>query len=100
MEINNKQVRKYDASKKRKTPTWSGQDVLQDSINIEQSQQIINQLNNIRVWPTGIHTLFKRLRVLMRMKVRHPVFDYLFTFIVVCNTVTLSLDSYGASDEL
>jgi hypothetical protein len=28
MEINNKQVRKYDASKKRKTPTWSGQDVL------------------------------------------------------------------------
>lgn len=24
MEINNKQVRKYDASKKRKTPTWSG----------------------------------------------------------------------------
>jgi len=52
------------------------------------------------VWPTGLHTLFKRLRVLMRMKVRHPVFDYLFTFIVVCNTVTLSLDSYGASDEL
>ena len=36
----------------------------------------------------------------MRMKVRHPVFDYLFTFIVVCNTVTLSLDSYGASEEL
>jgi hypothetical protein len=35
MEINNIQVRKYDASKKRKTPTWSGQDVLQDSINIE-----------------------------------------------------------------
>lgn len=34
MEINNIQVRKYDASK-RKTPTWSGQDVLQDSINIE-----------------------------------------------------------------
>lgn len=24
MEINNIQVRKYDASKKRKTPTWSG----------------------------------------------------------------------------
>ena len=36
----------------------------------------------------------------MRMKVRHPVFDYLFTFIVVCNTITLSLDAYGASDEL
>lgn len=34
------------------------------------------------------------------MKVRHPLFDYLFTFIVVCNTVTLSLDAYGVSAEL
>jgi len=52
------------------------------------------------VWPTGFHTILKRLRVLIRIKVRHPIFDYLFTFIVVCNTVTLSLDSYGASSEL
>lgn len=36
----------------------------------------------------------------MRIKVRHPLYDYLFTFIVVCNTITLSLDAYGVSDEL
>lgn len=52
------------------------------------------------MWPTGLHTFLKRLRVLMRIKVRHPLFDYLFTFIVVCNTVTLSLDAYGVSAEL
>ena len=36
----------------------------------------------------------------MRIKVRHIFFDYLFTFFVVCNTITLSLDAYGISDEL
>jgi len=37
---------------------------------------------------------------MMRIKVRHPLYDYLFTFIVVCNTITLSLDAYGVSAEL
>ena len=36
----------------------------------------------------------------MRIKVRHPLYDYLFTFIVICNTITLSLDAYGVSAEL
>ena len=27
-------------------------------------------------------------------------FDYLFTYIVICNTITLSLNSYGISNQL
>jgi len=58
----------------------------------------VDYLNSIRVWPTGIHTLLKRIRVILRIIVRNIYFDYLFTFFVLCNTILLSLDAYGISD--
>ena len=67
---------------------------------MDMSNQIVDHLNSIRVWPTGIYSFLKRLRVLIRMKVRHKYFSYLITFIVVCNAITLSLNSYGISDQL
>jgi hypothetical protein len=42
----------------------------------------------------------KRIRVLLRVIVRHPLFDNFFTFVVLCNTATLALDAYGNSAEL
>lgn len=37
---------------------------------------------------------------MLRIMVRHPLFDNFFTFVVLCNTTTLALDAYGNSAEL
>jgi hypothetical protein len=60
----------------------------------------VNKLNYIRVWPEGFIGYIKRIKVLLRMIVRHSLFDNFFTFVVICNTTTLALDAYGNSDEL
>jgi hypothetical protein len=41
-DINFKEVQKFDASKKRLTPIWSGQDVLEFKLNNEKSIRVVN----------------------------------------------------------
>lgn len=64
------------------------------------SYNIVDKLNSIRVWPEGLIGYLKRFRVVLRVIVRHPLFDNFFTFVVLCNTTTLALDAYGNSAEL
>ena len=54
----------------------------------------------IRVWPTGIAGIIKRVRYVLRIIVKHDLFDSVMTFMVILNTVTLALDHYDMDPEL
>ena len=91
-EVNFNQVRKFDASKKRNTPIWSGQDVIPDKLDASKSAIVCEILNKHRVWPLGIQGLYKRFRFIVRLHVKSDFYDNLFTFLVLLNTITLSMN--------
>mmetsp|Transcript_20713 Transcript_20713/g.31752 ORF Transcript_20713/g.31752 Transcript_20713/m.31752 type:complete len:131 (-) Transcript_20713:3441-3833(-) len=64
------------------------------------SKFIINHLNSIRVWPSGIHGIIKRIRFVLRIKVKSGIFDNSMTFAVLLNTITLSVQHYGQTQEM
>lgn len=92
LEVDFKEIRKFDAQRKRSKPIWSGQDVIPDHLDYEKSLGIISIINKHRVWPLGITGLWKRIRFVLRLHVKSDFFDNLMTFAVVLNTITLSLD--------
>ena len=55
LEIDFEEVRKIDASFKRRQPQWSGQEVLELSLNMEKSHWVVKKFNRLRVWPKGIY---------------------------------------------
>jgi hypothetical protein len=69
-------------------------------LNEEKSEWVIAQINDNRIWPEGLHGLYKRARFVMRIKVKSNFFDSLMTFAVLLNTVTLAMQKYGMEDEL
>jgi hypothetical protein len=85
---------------KRNRPMWSGQDVLPDQLDEAKSKWILSYLNTHRVWPVGIEGLVKRVRSVIRMHVKSDLYDSLFTFLVLLNTITLSLNKYGQKEEM
>ena len=99
-QVNFKEVRKSDASKKKKRPSWSGQDVLRENLDSSKSSKIIDLINEHRVWPTGISGIIKRLRYVLRIFVKSAFFDNFMTFAVLLNTITLSMDKYGIEPEI
>jgi hypothetical protein len=60
----------------------------------------VGQINTHRVWPVGLHGIYKRSRFTLRLIVKAEAYDHFFTFFVFLNTITLSLNSYGMSDTL
>lgn len=100
LEVDFKEIRKSDASRKRNTPIWSGQDVIPDKLDYDKSLGIVATVNKHRVWPTGPGGIWKRIRYVLRLHVKSDFFDSLMTFAVVLNTVTLSLDQYNQPKEL
>jgi len=54
-------VRQKDCNTSRKTPYWSGQDVLMDSLSEEKSEWIAEFLNAVRVWPKGVLGILKKV---------------------------------------
>ena len=99
-EINFHALRRADISLKKQTPFWSGQDVLPDQMDFQKSTGVATQLNLIRVWPTGAKGIIKRIRYVLRIIVKHAVFDGLMTFMVVLNTITLASEHYDMDPEL
>lgn len=93
-------IKKYDMSMKKRSPMWSGQDVMPDKLDYMTSLEVISFINNIRVWPSGYHGYWKRFRSIMRIIVRSWFFDNFLTFAVLLNTITLSLNHYGISKEV
>ena len=98
-EIDFTEVRMKDASLKKNLFTWSGQDILENSLTNENSMWITKFLNAVRVWPKAGMGLLKKARCLLKMFVRTPVFDNFMTISVLINTIVMALDRYGIDDQ-
>lgn len=98
-EINFVKIRKNDISAKKQKTTWSGQDVLRDGLDYSKSVSVVETINKIRVWPLGFFGWYKRCRSILRLLVLSNFYDGFMTFAVLLNTIVLSLDSYGLTQE-
>lgn len=87
-------------SRKRKTPLWSGQEVLEIGLNNELSGWVIERINAVRVWPKGFMGFVKKARCLLKMMVKHELFNSLMTFCVLLNTIVMGMDSYNMSESI
>lgn len=94
-------IKKHDMQIKKRRPMWSGQDVLPDKLDFATSINVVEKLNNIRVWPYDrVYDCWKRFRAVLRIIVRSWFFDNFLTFAVLLNTITLSLNHYGIKPEM
>lgn len=99
-EVNFDKVREKDVAYKKLRPMWSGQDVLREHMDNASSLWVVNQINMIRVWPTGMFGLYKRWRYYLRKLVLAGFYDAFMTFAVLLNTIVLAADHYGISQEM
>jgi hypothetical protein len=97
LEIDFNSVREKDKNMKKKTPIWSGQDVLADSLDEDLSKLATTQLNRVRVLPNGVQQSFWRARLYIKDIVVTDIFEHLMLLAVTANTVTMALDKYGMS---
>ena len=97
-ELDFDEVRLKDASLAKRIACWSGQDVLDESINKEKSIMVINKMNKVRVWPLSFFGLVKKARVLLKMFVRTTLFDQFMTQSVLLNTIVMAMDKYGIDE--
>ena len=97
--IDYNEIIKRDCNTKRKTPMWSGQDVLEVGLNEELSELAIAQINAVRVWPKGFFGYVKKFRVFLKMIIKHSLFNNMLMAAVLANTAVMSLASYGISKE-
>lgn len=97
--INFNEVIKKDCTVKRKTPFWSGQDVLEVGLNNELSYFVVDQINAVRIWPQGSLGVWKKFQVFLKVVVKHKLFDSSMTLAVLLNTIVMGMESYGMSQE-
>lgn len=88
-----------DAARKRKTPIWSGQDVLCVSYNRDHSEAVTSRMSTLRVWPKGFAGVLKRLRFLLKTFIMSNLMDNFMTLAVLMNTVVMALDRYGVKES-
>jgi len=69
--INFNEILLKDCNVKRKTPIWSGQDVLEIGLNKDLAIWIIEKINAARVWPKGPYNYIKKYRVFLKMIIKH-----------------------------
>jgi hypothetical protein len=98
--INFNEVIKKDCSRKRNTPMWSGQEVLEIGLNNELSEWVVERINAVRVWPKGWFNLIKKARVLLKMIVKHKIFDSAMTGCVLLNTIVMGMEHYDMTEEM
>jgi hypothetical protein len=56
-------------------------------------------INGVRVWPKGYFGWVKKFRVLLKMIIKANLFNNMLMAAVLCNTVIMSLASYGITPE-
>ena len=98
-EIDFDEVRRSDAQYKRRTPVWSGQEVLDLGLNIDKSTWVLAKMNKIRVWPKGYYNTVKKARCLLKAFTRLRLFDNFLTLCVLVNTVVMAMDSYDIAAQ-
>ncbi len=54
----------------------------------------------MRVWPKGATNTLKKARVLLKMIVKHSLFDNALTLCVLLNTVIMGMEKYNMDLEL
>ena len=57
-------------------------------------------MNAVRVWPKGSYNLLKKARCLLKMIVKHKLFDNSMTLCVLLNTVVMGMEHYNMTDEM
>ena len=98
-EVDFNAVRLSDSSLKRRRFIWSGQDVLEFSLNKEMSGSVVVFLNKMRIWPKYSFGLLKKARCLLKMFVKTSLFENFMTFCVLTNTIVMAMDKYGNDVE-
>lgn len=93
-EIDFDEVRRDDAQFKRRKPVWSGQEVLDLTLNMHKSGWVIMKLNKLRVWPKGFYNVTKKFRAVLKTLIRFSLFDNFLTICVLMNTVVMGMESY------
>ena len=96
--VNFEEVIKKDCSRKRRTPHWSGQDVLEIGLNNELSMWVTSRINAVRVWPQGMAGFLKKARVLIKMVMKHSLFGSAMTTCVLLNTVVMGMERYNMDE--
>ena len=99
LDIDFLQVRLVDAQFKRRQPVWSGQDVLDVSLNLEKSHWVVSKMNALRVWPKGFYSTVKKARSALKGFVRTSLFENAMSLCVLANTIGMAMDSYGIDAE-
>lgn len=100
LEIDFLEVRMVDAQFKKRVPVWSGQEVLEQTLNMKKSAWVLNQINATRVWPKGVYNKIKKARSVLKAFTRTSFFDNLMTFCVLVNTIGMSMDSYDIDPKV
>ena len=99
-EIDFNEVRLMDSSLKRRKFIWSGQDVLEHSLNKEMSGNVIKYINKVRVWPKFSFGFVKKARCLLKMFVKSSFFENAMTMCVLGNTIVMAMDKYGNDSKV
>lgn len=68
-------------------------------MNNELSHWVASKINAVRVWPKGMPNILKKARVLLKMIVKHKLFDSAMTFAVLLNTIVMGMESYNMDPE-
>lgn len=79
---------------------WSGQDVLQIGLTTDLAEQVVGQINGVRVWPKGAENLVKKARVSLKRVVKHSLFNSGMTFCVLLNTIVMGMQKYNMDEAL
>ena len=98
-QINYDEVRLKDIATAIRRPEWSGQDVLERSLNMEKSDWVIRHLNDVRVWPKGIMGYVKKFRCVLKGLTSHSLFENTMTICVLLNTIAMAMDRYGLNQD-
>ena len=98
-EIDFNEVRLKDASLKKTVLTWSGQDILENSLTNDHSKLVVSHLSSVRVWPKFGMGYLKKARCLLKMFVRTKLFDNFMTISVLINTIVMAMDRYGIDQD-
>ena len=94
-DIDFNEVRQTDALFKRRTPVWSGQAVLDLTLNMKKSAWVLQKMNKLRVWPKGFFNYVKKFRCSLKAIIRFSLFDNFLTMCVLMNTIVMGMDSYS-----
>lgn len=87
-----------EASLKKNQFIWSGQDVLEESLNNDNATMVTKILSKVRVWPKDLAGLLKKARCLLKMFVRTALFDQFMTLSVLINTIVMAMDRYDIDE--